>query len=220
MRNVIVSWSGGKDCSLALYEVQRSGKYHVSALLATITEGYDRVSMHGVRRTLIEKQAENLNIPLHAVFIPKKCSNKEYGEIMKKTLLEYKERGTSSVVFGDIFLEDVRRYREENLSKVGMKGIFPLWKKNTLKLAKKFINLGFKAIVTCVNSKILDKNFVGRIFNGEFLDDLPSNVDPCGENGEFHTFVFDGPIFRKKVFYRKGKIVLRNSFYFCDLLPV
>ena len=218
---VLFAWSGGKDSAMALYELQRTHSYEISALLTTVTEDYDRISMHGVRRILLERQADSLGYPLEKIFISKNCSNEEYESKMRDVLAKYLEAGVSSVVFGDIFLEDVRKYREDNLAKVGMKGIFPLWKKDTTELANTFINLGFKAVITCVDSKVLDKRFVGRIYDKQFLRELPSNVDPCGENGEFHSFVYDGPIFKRKISFTIGDIVLRdNRFYFCDLIPV
>src|SRR5208283_687309 len=155
----------------------------------TLTEGYDRISMHGVRRELLELQAVSLGIPLEKIYIPKDSSNEAYESRMKDKLLEYKKRGVSSVVFGDIFLEDLRKYRENNLSKIGMSGIFPVWKNNTKELADRFIGLGFKAVITCVDSKILGREFAGRVFDEKFQHDLPGGVDPCGENGEFHSFV-------------------------------
>lgn len=190
---VLFSWSGGKDSALALYEVSCSGRYEVVALLTTLTEDYDRISMHGVRRALVQEQADSLGFPLEKVFISRNGSQQEYDARMRETLMRYLTAGASSVVIGDIFLEDVRKYREDNLSQIGMRGIFPLWKKDTTELAREFIRLGFKAIVTCVDSRILDRDFVGRFFDETFLSELPSNVDPCGENGEYHTFVFDGP---------------------------
>lgn len=206
---------------MALREIQNSKKYEVVALLTTITKGYDRVSMHGIRRILIERQAESLGYPLEEVFIKKNSSTEEYGSKMKEVLTLHKRTGIASVVFGDIFLEDVRAYREENLSKIGMNGIFPLWKKDTAELARNFVDLGFKAVVTCVDLKVLGKKFAGKDFDERFLSELPSNVDPCGEKGEFHSFVFDGPPFRWAVQYRQGRIVLRDKrFYYCDLLPV
>jgi len=217
---VLFSWSGGKESALSLYKILESGKYEVLALLVTVTEDYGRVSMHGVRFPLIKKQAEAMGLNLEKVAISKDSSNEEYEAKMRDLLTKYRRMGVSSVVFGDVYLEDVRKRRENNLSKVGIKGIFPLWKEDTKKLAQEFIKLGFKAIVTCVDSRILNKSFVGKQFNEHFLAKLPSNVDPCGENGEFHSFVFDGPIFKKKVEYRVGETVLRDSFYFCDLLPV
>jgi uncharacterized protein (TIGR00290 family) len=217
---IIFTWSGGKDSAMALYELQRTHSYEVSALLTTITEDYERISMHGVRRILLERQAESLGLPLEKVFISKNASNEEYESKMREALTKYRASGVSSVIFGDIFLEDLRKYREDKLSKVDMKGIFPIWKRDTTELAHTFIDLGFKAVVTCVDSNILDKKFVGRVFDGQFLSELPSTVDPCGENGEFHSFVYDGPIFRERIAFRVGDIVLRdNRFYFCDLIP-
>ena len=218
---VLFSWSGGKDSAMALYELQMAHSYEISALLTVVTEDYDRISMHGVRRILLERQADSLGYPLEKILISKNASNEEYESKMRNVLVKYRETGVSSVVFGDIFLEDVRRYREDRLAKIGMKGIFPLWKRDTTKLANTFINLGFKAIVTCVDSNVLDKRFVGRVYNKQFLRELPPNVDPCGENGEFHSFVYDGPIFRRKISFVIGDIVLRdNRFYFCDLIPI
>jgi len=216
--NVILCWSGGKDSALALYEIKKSEKLEVVCLFTAVTEGYLRVSMHGVREDLINKQADSLGIPLEKVFISKKSSNEEYESKMKESLLKYKELGINSVVFGDIFLEDVRKYRQDNLAKIGMKAIFPLWEKDTMVLAHNFINLGFKCIVTCVDSHYLPKVFCGKILDKDFLRQLPQNIDPCGENGEFHSFVFDGPVFRKKIVYSKKEVVLRdNRFYYCDI---
>jgi len=215
---VLVSWSGGKDSSLALYEIQKNGSYDIVALFTTITRDYDRVTMHGVRRNLLEEQVRAIGITLHEVFMPKNVSNEEYNRIMEREMKEAKERGISVLVFGDIFLEDIRKYREENLSKVSMKGVFPLWKRNSRELVKDFIRLGFKAIVVCVDSNVLTKDYIGRIVDEKFLEELPSNVDPAGENGEYHTFVFDGPIFKRKVNFEKGEIVFReNRFYYLDL---
>lgn len=218
---VLFTWSGGKDSARALYELQKNRDYQVSALLTTLTEGYNRVSMHGVASVLLEQQAESLKLPLDKVYISKKSSNEEYETRMMDKLTYYQGMGISSVAFGDIFLEDLRRYREENLLKAGLKGIFPIWKKDTTQLAHSFIDLGFKAIITCVDSKALDKAFAGREFNRRFLSELPSHVDPCGENGEFHSFVYDGPIFQKRIAFEKGEVVLRNNrFYYSDLKPV
>ncbi len=218
---VIVVWSGGKDSTLALHEIRKNDNYEIVGLLTTLTEDYDRISMHGVRRILLEQQADSMGFPLEKVFISKNNSMEEYKSKMREVNAKYLTAGVSSMVFGDIFLMDVRKYREDNLSKIGMKGIFPLWKKDTHELAKTFIDLGFKAVVTCVDSDVLDKNFVGRAFDKQFLSDLPSNIDPCGENGEFHSFVYDGPIFQKRILYTKGEVVLReNRFYYCDLIPV
>ena len=218
---VLFSWSGGKDSVLALYEIQKTSKYEVLALLTTLTEDYDRISMHGVRRVLLEQQAESIGYPLEEVFISRNASNEEYESKMREVLAKYFAAGLSSVVFGDVLLEDVRKYREDNLLKIGMKGIFPIWKRDTTELAHTFLNLGFKAVVTCVDSNVLDKRFAGRIYDEQFLSELPDTVDPCGENGEFHSFVYDGPIFRERILYTVGDVVLReNRFYFCDLIPV
>jgi uncharacterized protein (TIGR00290 family) len=217
---VIVAWSGGKDSALALYEILNAKSYEVLELLTTVTEDYDRISIHGVRRVLLEQQARSLGFPLEEMLISKGASDEEYGREMLRILTRRLASGVFSVVFGDIFLEDVRKYREQTLMKIGMKGIFPLWKRDTRQLARTFIDLGFKAVITCVDSKSLGKDFVGREFDRQFLADLPFNVDPCGENGEFHSFVYDGPIFSERIFFTKGEIVLReNRFYYCDLVP-
>ena len=221
MENVIFTWSGGKDSVMALYKLQKSGDFEIVVLLTNITEDYDRVSMHGVRRVLLEKQVESLGFYLEKIYISKNSSNDDYEEKMRKTLLRYKSKDIVSVAFGDIFLEDLKKYREENLRKIGMKGIFPIWKRDTAELANTFIDLGFKAVITCVDSKVLDKSFVGRIFDKQFLHDLPSGVDPCGENGEFHSFVYAGPIFKHEILFDFGEITLReNRFFYCDLIPV
>jgi uncharacterized protein (TIGR00290 family) len=217
---VIVAWSGGKDSALALYEILETDSYEVLELLTTVTQDYDRINIHGVRRVLLEQQARSLGFPLEKMLIPKGVSDANYESILLKSLNRHRTKGVLSVVFGDIFLEDVRKYREGILSKVGMKGIFPLWKKGSRQLARTFVDLGFKAVITVVDSKVLDKEFVGREYDAKFLATLPANVDPCGENGEFHSFVYDGPIFREKIFFTKGEKVLReNRFYYCDLLP-
>lgn len=218
---VIVSWSGGKDSALALYELQKTKCYEIVSLLTTITQDYNRISMHGVRTILLEMQAESLGLPLAKVFITKDITNKQYENKMGEVMAKYLAAGISSVVFGDIFLEEIRKNRQDNLSKIGMKGIFPIWKRNTAVLAHEFIESGFKAVITCIDSNFLDKTFIGRNLDEHFLSELASTVDPCGENGEFHSFVYDGPIFKKKIRFKKGNIVLRNNrFYYCDLLPV
>ena len=217
---ILFSWSGGKDSALALHSIRQNKELEIVALLTTITAGYDRISMHGVRRELLEKQAESIGIPLEKVIIPKDCKNEDYEKQIEAVLSRYKNEGVSSVAFGDIFLEDLKKYRETNLAKIGMKGIFPLWKQKSYILAKKFIDLKFKATITCVDSKLLDGKFCGREFDESFLSGLPKNVDPCGENGEFHSFVYGGPIFKKEIPVKKGELVLRDEqFYFCDLKP-
>lgn len=220
MDKAVVSWSGGKDSAMALHAVLASGAYEVVALLTTVTEGYDRISMHGVRRCLLEEQSRSLGIAVEKIFISSQASNEEYEARLKEKLLAYKQEGVLSVVIGDIFLEDLRRYREENLAKLGMRGIFPLWKQDTRHLARTFITLGFKAVITCVDTQVLDSRFAGREFDSTFLSELPAGVDPCGENGEFHSFVYDGPIFRYPIACRRGQSILRDHrFCFYDLIP-
>lgn len=218
MIRAVVSWSSGKDSVMA-FEAVRGG-FDVVGLLTTVTDAYSRVSMHGVRETLVEQQARSIGVPLYKTYIPPNCSNEVYQERMKTTCLKLLEDGVEAVVFGDIFLEDVRRYREENLKAVGMKGVFPLWGVPTHELAKKFIAKGYRAKVVVVDLEKLPEKFAGREFDESFLEDLPESVDPCGENGEFHTFVYDGPVFRHPVKLRVGETVVRDGrFCFVDLLP-
>jgi len=215
----LMSWSGGKDSCLALYEIQRTHNYRVAALLTTLTRDYDRISMHGVRRELLEQQATSIGLPLHRVFISKDATNEEYETRMGEAFSVYSEQGIDSIVFGDLFLEDIRTYREQFLARHHMRGLFPVWKRDTSSFIKDFIELGFKAVVTCVDSKVLDQSFAGRLIDEAFLSSLPGQVDPCGENGEFHSFVFDGPIFAAPVKFGIGEAVLREGFWFRDLLP-
>jgi uncharacterized protein (TIGR00290 family) len=217
---ILLSWSGGKDSASTLYELRKSNNYEIIALITTITEDYDRVSMHGVRRTLVEQQADSLGIKLETVLISRNASNQVYEANLSLVLSKYFELGIRNVAFGDLFLEEIRRYREDFLKKIGMQGIFPIWKRNTRELAETFLNLGFKAIISCVDSELIDKSFAGREFDEKFLLDLPSKADPCGENGEFHSFVYEGPIFKNPIHYSRGEVVLRdNRFYYCDLIP-
>ena len=218
---VLLCFSGGKDSALALAEIQRAGCYEIAALLTTITADYDRVSMHGIPTSLLESQAESLGYPLEKVLITAGADNAEYETRMSELLLRYRQKGVGAVVFGDLFLQDVREYREANLAKVNMQAIFPLWLKPTDSLAEEFITAGFRAVITCVDSEKLDGKFVGRQFDWHFLDDLPDSVDPCGENGEFHSFVYDGPIFSSLIPHTLGQTVVREDrFYFIDLLPL
>ena len=218
VENVLFAWSGGKDSAIALYELREHVDYQIRDLLTTVTQDYDRISMHGVRRVLLEKQSTCLGYPLEQVLISKNATDEEYETKMREMLEKNKEAGVSCVAFGDIFLEDLRKYREDNLLKIGMKAVFPIWKRDTAELARSFLKLGFKAVITCVDSEVLDKRFAGRLFDEQFLSDLPPGVDPCGENGEFHSFVFDGPIFKTAMKIEIGDVVLRDSrFWFCDL---
>ena len=214
----IVSWSGGKDSALALYEVAE--EYEIVALLTTVTSDYDRVSMHGVRTRLLERQAAALDYPLESVRIPPRCCNEDYESQMRSALARHRAAGVSRVICGDIFLEDVRRYREERLFGDGLTGVFPLWHRDSRKLARHFIGLGFRAVLCCVDTQALDERFAGRVYDETLLAELPAASDPCGENGEFHTFVFAGPNFHRPVPYTLGEYTLRDQrFGYRDLLP-
>ena len=217
---VLLCFSGGKDSALALWELQQSAQYEVTALLSTLTSDYDRISMHGVRRELLQRQAQATGYPLEKVLISAGGDNAEYELQMREVLTRFRDRGLRKVAFGDLFLEDVRKYREDNLAKVDMQAVFPLWHQPTAQLAHKFIDAGFKAVITCVDSQLLDGRFVGREFDEKFLADLPPSVDPCGENGEFHSFVHAGPIFKHPIPFTLGQTVTReNRFHFRDLVP-
>ena len=218
-KNVFLSWSGGKDSSLALYEIQKGRSHSVAALLTTITEDYNRISMHGVRVVLLEQQAESWGLALKKISIPKDSTNEIYEARMRSLLEAGLGEGIDTVAFGDIFLEDLKIYREKNLAQLGMRGLFPIWKRDTAELARTFIGLGFKAVLACIDTAILDPSFAGRPYDEDLLRDLPPNVDPCGENGEFHSFAFDGPIFRRKIKLTVGEVVRRERYCFCDLIP-
>ena len=219
MDKLVLSWSGGKDSAFALYKLQQGKTFEVAGLLTTITKDYDRVSMHGVRTRLVEQQAEAIGLPLIKVFIPAKCTNDIYAAVMTEEMNRLKAQNIVTMAFGDIFLQDVREYREKNLAQVGMKGIFPLWGLDSKKLAREFVDLGFKSVVSCIDTRKIDAKFLGRVIDHAFLDDLPANVDPCAENGEFHSFAFDGPIFSREIRYTLGEIVPRDDFRFIDLVP-
>ena len=219
MTPVLMSWSGGKDSCMALWELCRAGERRVEALLTTVTRDYDRISMHGVRRTLLERQAEALGLPLHQVQISKGADNSEYEAEMGRTLAYYQARGVSEVAFGDLFLEDIRAYRERMLAIQGMRGLYPVWGRDTGQLVREFIALGFRTVVVCVDPTKLDLRFAGRVIDERFLDELPTGVDPCGENGEFHTFVFDGALFAEPVAFSPGETLCRDGFWFHDLIP-
>lgn len=214
----ILSWSSGKDSAYSLHTIREESEFEVVSLLTTVTDDYNRISMHGVREELLDLQAEAIGIPLEKIRIPRLCSNEIYEEKMAATLDAWKKRGIRHVVFGDLFLEDLRKYREEKLSLLGMKGVFPLWKRETRRLARQMIQKGFEARLTCVDPKKLPPDFSGRPFNESLLTDLPAEVDPCGENGEFHTFAHAGPIFKKVIPIRQGETVERDGFVFTDFL--
>lgn len=217
---IVHSWSGGKDSSISLYRLLKSNLFKPSYLLTTATIDFQRVSMHGIRLELLYKQAESLGLPVQVVYLSKNSSNEEYERKMREALLKFKLEGIKKVSFGDIFLEDIRKYREQKLSELDMEGIFPIWGEDTRKLSNQIIDLGFKAIVCTVDSRKLDKSFAGKDYDNALLESIPGGVDPCGEYGEFHTFVYDGPIFRKRINFKVGETVLRDGFYFVDLIPV
>lgn len=238
----IFNWSSGKDSALALYKTLQNPEIVIVSLLTSVNQQYNRISMHGVRAELLEQQAESIGLPLHKMEIPEMPTMEVYENVMKETLTKFKEHGVTHSVFGDIFLEDLRKYREDKLAQMQLEGIFPLWKIDTKELIREFLALGFKTIVTCVNERNLDKSFAGRIIDEQFIADLPDDVDVCGENGEFHTFTFDGPIFSKPIAFEIGEIVYRKyekpkadssnstcdtndsdafdyGFWYCDLIP-
>jgi uncharacterized protein (TIGR00290 family) len=216
---VLLSWSGGKDSAMSLRELQAQDDIEVVGLLTTCTEAYDRISMHGVRRELLEQQASRVGLPLDLVWIPPSCSNEVYAERMTEALVRWKDQGVTVCAFGDLFLEDIRTYRESNLAQLDMEAIFPIWKWDTATMARTFIDLGFRTVTCCVDSEAgLSETHVGRHYTHEFLDQLPPGTDPCGENGEFHTFVWDGPIFSEPLPIEIGAPVLRDGrFWYCDL---
>jgi len=237
-KKAIFNWSGGKDSSLALYYVLKEAKYQVDQLITTVNSKYNRISMHGVRTELLFAQEAAIGIPIKEIRLPEMPSMSEYDQTMQSVLTTLKAEGFKYSIFGDIFLEDLKKYREDRLKEVGLKGHFPLWKRNTRELIAEFIDLGFKTVVACAKADLLDASFTGRVIDHDFLKDLPEQVDPCGENGEFHTFTFDGPIFKHPVKYKLGEKVYREyeapkktddacfsprpakkqaGFHFCDL---
>lgn len=204
------NWSGGKDSSLALYTLLQEKSVDIRYLVTTVNAEHQRISMHGVRRELLHEQARLIGIPVHEILLPDSPTMSSYEEAMEAGLRPVLDQGIRHCVFGDIFLEDLRSYREQKLTEIGVQGIFPLWKQDTRVLVERFIDLGFKTVVVCVQADKLDESFVGRTIDRDFLNDLPDNVDPCGENGEFHTFVYDGPIFSQPVSFTLGERVFRN----------
>lgn len=216
---VVMCWSGGKDSSMALRELLASPGYRVAGLLTTITEGPDRISMHGVRRELLDRQATELGLPLRTIGIREGADNAEYEARMGEALAAYAKDGIRHMAFGDLFLEDLRAYREKRLAEAGFTAVFPIWKRATREMAEQFIRLGFRAYVSCVDTRVMPDAFSGQLYDSTFLGRLPAGVDPCGENGEFHSFVFGGPIFRNEIKCRPAERVTRNGFCFCDLVP-
>jgi uncharacterized protein (TIGR00290 family) len=215
-----VSWSSGKDSAYALHEARRLGLAEIAGVLTTINEVYDRVAMHGVRGALLDRQIAALGLPAIKVPIPSPCPNEIYETRMAEACERIKAQGIRHIVFGDLYLEDIRAYRIEKLSAAGMEPIFPLWKRETGSLAREMIASGLSARIACLDPSKLDRSFAGRRFDMDFLRDLPNGIDPCGENGEFHTFVFDGPNFARPVDFSIGERVTRDGFCFCDLAPL
>lgn len=241
MKKAFLNWSSGKDAAYALYLLQQKEEYSVEKLLTTVNSEIGRVSMHGLRQELLLQQVKNIGTPLHIINFGGNVNMNRYNEIMERETRNLEAEGFTHSVFGDIFLEDLKQYREQQLEKVGLQPVFPLWKMDTSELMESFLESGFQAITVSVNSKMLDRSFCGRLITKEFLQDLPEGIDPCGENGEFHTFVFDGPIFKEPVHFKIGEIVNRTwktsetkkdncfadeqetwdtGFWYCDLLPV
>jgi uncharacterized protein (TIGR00290 family) len=214
-----LSWSSGKDSAWALHAVRRTAQFEVVSLLTTVNRKYSRVAMHAVREALLDLQAEAAGIPLVKVSIPSPCPNEVYEQAMSEVMAAARDQGIRHVIFGDLFLEDIRAYREKNLTGCGMEAVFPLWKIDTGQLAREMIAGGLNAYLTCVNPRKLSGEFAGRQFDSVLLRDLPVSVDPCGENGEFHTFTCAGPMFSRPIALRPGEVVERDGFVFADLLP-
>ncbi|MCR5889085.1 diphthine--ammonia ligase [Hymenobacter sp. J193] len=229
--SVLLNWSGGKDAALALYHLLHDASYHVTDLLTSVSEPYQRVAMHGVRVELLEAQAQRIGLPLTQLQLPEMPDMATYEQQMVATLAPLQARGVTHAAFGDIFLEDLRRYREQQLARSGLSAVFPLWQRNPLELLRELWALGFRAVVVCVNEQLLDQRFCGRLLDEAFVRDLPPGVDPCGENGEYHSFVFEAPYFREPVPFTLGQQVRRTypapagspaattGFWFQDLLP-
>jgi uncharacterized protein (TIGR00290 family) len=218
-RRAWIAWSTGKDCVWALHVARRSPDLQVTGLLTTVTETYGRVSMHGVRQVLADAQAAALRLPLHTVSIPTPCSDSVYDDLMRKALEKAARDGVTAVLFGDVSLAGVRAYRETRLAEVGMEALFPLWGREAHSLACEIVRAGVRAYLTCLDPRKMPREMAGRSYDAEFLGDLPQGVDPCGENGEFHTFAWDGPSFAGPVGVRVGETVERDGFVFTDLLP-
>lgn len=239
-QNAYLNWSSGKDSCLALYHMLQDERYEVGTLVTTLNDELDRVSMHGLPKKLLFEQVKQIGLPLHTINLPGVVSMEQYGKIMDRHVAQLKNEGYSFAIFGDIFLEDLKKYREEQLASRGVRAVFPLWGTDSKQLIEEFIDAGFKAITVSVSDKVLGKEFLGRPVDKEFLEALPEGVDPCGENGEFHTFVYDGPIFKNPVSFRIGEKLLKTytpqkdkaancfsdeevdwdtSFWFCDLIP-
>lgn len=218
-KRIALSWSGGKDCSIALDRLRRNPEYELTTLLTTVNADNGRISMHGVHGDLLLGQVESIGLPLQIIALPTKATNETYETAMAKACDTMKEEGIEAVAFADLYLQDIRAYREKQMAGTGLEPIFPVWGEPTPDLAKAFLVAGFRATVVCVDPRQLDPSFCGRDYDEEFLRDLPAEVDPCGEQGEFHTFVHDGPIFSKPVEFSKGEVLEINGFQYCNLIP-
>lgn len=217
---IALSWSGGKDSTMTLHALRSAG-LPVRTLLTTVTRGIDRIAMHGVRRGLLAAQADALGLPLHEVFLDAPSSNEAYEAAMRTALAELTADGIDTVAFGDLYLEDIRAYREDRMTGTGLTPIFPVWGRDTTEFFRDFLGLGFRAVIVCVDTRQLDGAFAGRELDEALLADLPAGADPCGENGEFHTFVYDGPGFREPIRFERGEQILRDDrFRYQELLPV
>jgi uncharacterized protein (TIGR00290 family) len=214
-----MSWSSGKDSAAALHLARADPSITVTGLLVTMNADAGRVAMHGVRRALVDGQADRLGLPLHVVDLPSPCPNEIYEQRMTAALEVAVEEDVEAVVFGDLFLEDVRAYREQALAATPIEPVFPLWARPTAALAREMVTTGIRAVLTCVDSAQMPASFVGRAFDDALLDELPSDIDPCGENGEFHTFVHEAPGFTSPIEVQVGEVVTRDQFVFCDLVP-
>jgi len=219
VKRVALSWSSGKDSAWSLYLLQHNPEFQVVALITTLNEQFDRVAMHAVRRELVEAQAASAGLPLWPVPLPWPCSNEQYEDRMRQVCRRAVNEGIDCIAFGDLFLTDIRAYREKQLSGSGLEPIFPVWQLPTRELAADMLKAGLRAKITCVDPRLLSPAFAGRDFDPAFLRDLPASIDPCGENGEFHSFVYDGPMFRAPVAVQVGEIVERDGFVFADLQP-
>jgi uncharacterized protein (TIGR00290 family) len=217
----LLSWSSGKDCAWSLHIIRQRGDIEIVGLLTTFNEAFDRVAMHGVRHELVEAQARAAGLPLIAIPLPWPCSNADYESRMSAAVARAKADGITHMVFGDLFLEDIRQYRIDKLRGTGIEPLFPIWgsRSDTLGLSKDMLAAGLKAKLACVDSKQLDARFAGRDFDSTLLEELPAGVDRCGENGEFHTFCYDGPMFSKPIPIRCGETINREGFIYTDILP-
>jgi uncharacterized protein (TIGR00290 family) len=217
MKKLLLSWSSGKDSAWTLHRLRQSGEYEVAGLLTTVNKAFDRVAMHGTRREILEAQAEAAGLPLWTVPLPWPCSNTEYEAAMRSACEQAVAAGIEAMAFGDLFLEDVRRYREDRLAGTGLTPVFPLWGLDTTELVRTMIRSGVKARIVCIDPKKLPKEFAGRDLDEALLQQFPAGIDPCAENGEFHTCVYAGPMFKKQLVVESGEVVERDGFVFADV---